>query len=249
MCSTLQICTEMPTPRFENPLDIELATQEHTAIPDPDSSARPLLEIGFENHKWWTPGQVLRIRFLDTEKTIRDKIREYAEEWIQYAHLQFQFVDSGTSEIRISTVPDGRSWSHVGRDALRIVQSQPTMNFGWLSTTTSKTEFRQVVLHEFGHALGAVHEHQLPTANIPWDEPKVYEYYKKNYGWDTDYVDANIFAKYNTNQVNGSEYDPHSIMHYAVPNEITIGNFEIKWRTELSNRDKALVAARYPKSN
>lgn len=53
------------------------------------------------------------------------------------------------------------------------------MNYGWLYPDTPDQEYSRVVLHEFGHALGAIHEHQHPEAAIPWDKPKVYEYYAR----------------------------------------------------------------------
>jgi len=39
---------------------------------------------------------------------------------------------------------------------------EPTMNYGWLKDDTDDVEYRRVVIHEFGHALGAIHEHQNP---------------------------------------------------------------------------------------
>ena len=33
------------------------------------------------------------------------------------------------------------------------------MSFGWLSQDLPEDQFRAVVLHEFGHALGLIHEH------------------------------------------------------------------------------------------
>jgi hypothetical protein len=59
------------------------------------------------------------------------------------------------------------------------------MNYGWLLANTPDQEYSRVVLHEFGHALGAIHEHQHPAAGIPWDKPKVYEYYARQH-WSID---------------------------------------------------------------
>ena len=38
------------------------------------------------------------------------------------------------------------------------------MNYGWLEPDTSTREYQRVVRHEFGHALGMIHEHQNPAA-------------------------------------------------------------------------------------
>ena len=49
------------------------------------------------------------------------------------------------------------------------------MNYGWFDSETTDDEYRRVVLHEFGHALGLAHEHQSPGVAIPWNEQKVYD--------------------------------------------------------------------------
>jgi hypothetical protein len=49
------------------------------------------------------------------------------------------------------------------------------MNLGWINDNKSEDDLRSVILHEFGHALGAVHEHESPYARIQWDREKVYE--------------------------------------------------------------------------
>ena len=47
------------------------------------------------------------------------------------------------------------------------------MNYGWLTPDSDDDELRRVVLHEFGHALGLIHEHQNPEGGIEWNEPAV----------------------------------------------------------------------------
>jgi hypothetical protein len=34
------------------------------------------------------------------------------------------------------------------------------------------------VIHEFGHALGLIHEHQNPSGGIQWNKPVVCRYYE-----------------------------------------------------------------------
>lgn len=121
------------------------------------------------------------------------------------------------------------------------------MNFGWFNSSTSDQEFSRVAIHEFGHALGMIHEHQHPLASIPWDVNAVYQYYADTQGWSKAQVDNNIFAKYSTSQTNYSTYDQASIMHYPVEEELTIGNFSVGWNTVLSSTDKSFIASVYPK--
>jgi hypothetical protein len=104
------------------------------------------------------------------------------------------------------------------------------------------------VRHEFGHALGMIHEHQNPAAlgQIPWDKPKVYSYYAQQ-GWTPGDVDFNIFAVYSEDSTNHSAFDPTSIMEYAIPDSLTLGSYSIGWNTELSQTDIEFMRRQYPK--
>ena len=126
--------------------------------------------------KLWKPGRVLRVRFLDGDPAIQTKLQPFAHIWSQHCSIKFVFGDDPDAEIRIS-FKDRGSWSYVGTDCLGVPKNQATMNFGWLRRDTSDEEYSRVVTHEFGHALGCIHEHQNPATNIPWDKPKVYAYY------------------------------------------------------------------------
>ncbi len=121
------------------------------------------------------------------------------------------------------------------------------MNFGWLTPTSSEEEYRRVVVHEFGHALGCIHEHQHPEAGIPWDREAVYRYYMgPPNSWSREEVDHNLFQKYDQTITNFSSYDKDSIMHYPIPNEFTVGDFEVGWNTLLSSTDKEFIGTMYP---
>ncbi len=195
--------------------------------------------------KLWDNGQTIKVKFLSGSTSLQNRIMEKARIWEQYANIKFQVVTSGDADIRISINGDGSSWSYLGIDAKRINQSNPTMNFGWFSDSSSDSEIQRTTLHEFGHALGAIHEHSSPDADIQWDVDAVYEQYAR-YGWSKEQVDNNLFSKYSSNLITNSEYDPDSIMHYPINNNLTLNNFSVGYNRELSTLDKEFIGITYP---
>lgn len=198
--------------------------------------------------KLWQNGRILRVAFLGGHSTVRSRVIEWARLWENHANLHFDFLSDGNQEadIRITFQPGG-SWSYIGTDARLVSQNEPTMNFGWLSPASSDDTYSRVVLHEFGHALGAIHEHQHPEGNIPWDKEAVYAYYggPPNY-WSQEQVNVNLFQKYDKNQLNYSTFDPTSIMLYPILNELTEGDWEVGWNAQLSAQDKQFMNGNYP---
>jgi hypothetical protein len=87
------------------------------------------------------------------------------------------------------------------------------MNFGW--DLTSDPRHENVAVHEIGHTLGFPHEHQNPFSGIVWDEPAVY----RTFGgppnnWPQSTTFGNIIRKLSASEVEGTAWDPDSIMHY-----------------------------------
>ena len=213
------------------------------------SGPRHVMRAAVELMRLWENGKRLRVLFLDGDQTVQEKVANIAPEWEQYTNLGLEFVRAGAAEIRITFKEKGFSWSTVGTDSLTRPR-QPSMNYGWLQPNTPIREYRRVVLHEFGHALGMIHEHQNPAAAdaIPWDKPKVYAYYARQ-GWTKEDVDDNIFSVYAQDATNFSAFDPTSIMEYAIPDELTVGSYAIGWNTELSELDKEFMRGQYPKGS
>jgi hypothetical protein len=130
-------------------------------------------------------------------------------------------------------------------------QPEPTMTYSWLDVST--------VLHEFGHAIGMIHEHSNPQNNpIQWNRPAVYcEYRKRNPGWTDEDIEKNVLEMYQSNQINGSEYDPASIMIYSFPKEtkcddktmsLTLNEppLSINPNYKFSNSDIEIIKLMYP---
>jgi hypothetical protein len=111
----------------------------------------------------------------------------------------------------------------------------------------SEKRIARSILHEFGHALGMVHEHQSPKCGILWDEEKAYNYYQNKCKWDRKTVYTEVLHRYNEDQTNSEEFDPSSIMIYEVPSCITKNGSSIRGNNgELSEKDKLYIAKLYP---
>lgn len=154
-------------------------------------------------------------------------------------------------DILIAFNPGSGSWSYLGTDCSWFSsQNRPSMNLGWINDSTSDDELRSVILHEFGHALGAVHEHESPYANIPWNKEQVY----KDLGgppnnWDKNKVDQNMFTLYTLQDTQATDFDPDSIMLYYFPASWTTNGKGTKYNTALSSFDKAYAKFCYPKGD
>ncbi|MDI3357062.1 M12 family metallopeptidase [Pseudomonas sp. UYIF39] len=196
--------------------------------------------------KLWANGRTLKIAFIDgPDAEHKQKIIDAASQWLPYINLKFEFVDDLQGEIRIATRNNDNS-SMLGTDALLIHPDWPTMNLG---VKPEHEDFEVIVTHEFGHALGAMHEHQHPEANIPWDKPKVYELYQNREmnPLTKEQIDRNLFEPFNTLEAIYTPYDRKSIMHHPVANTLTLGNWEIPINRKISKKDKKLMKLLYPK--
>ncbi|MCB0045623.1 MAG: hypothetical protein KDD92_09350 [Caldilineaceae bacterium] len=217
------------------------------AIPTPTRIPPEALEAALVISKKWPTGRVLTCTFMDGEEVVQRKVAARAHVWSRYGNIRFKFVDTPDADIRISFQQQG-SWSYIGTDAQEIPADEPTMNFGWLYPNTHNDEYDRVVIHEFGHALGLIHEHQNPSKGIPWDKDAVYDYYQgPPNNWTREQVDINLFQKYAENLVRFTGFDTQSIMLYPVPNEFTIGDFEVGWNRNISTMDADFIGRMYPK--
>lgn len=219
----------------------------------PNELFRPLpgrmlmLEIGasraaFQIAKLWPNGTTLHIRFLGGTASQQAMVKQFAVQWTNYANLKFEFDNASNAQIRIAFNDDG-AWSYIGTDALGIPANQPTMNFGWLD--------EGVILHEFGHLLGMIHEHQNPRDNqIQWNTSVVNATLSgPPNSWDQATINHNMYEKYDLSQINGSNFDSKSVMLYSFPSSWTLNGFHTEPNESLSEIDKEFARRVYPGSN
>ena len=235
---------------FDRVIPAELLNiADERAIAENSANASPFEVAGVQS-KFWKPGRKLRVCFLEGEKSVQHKVMELAQTWSDYANIEFDFGDAQNAEIRIAFQDDG-SWSAIGTDAL-VTEFFPagtaTMNYGWLTPDTDDAEYAAVVLHEFGHALGLIHEHQNPANKIQWNYPVVIEALKgKPNQWTDEEIAFNMFQKYDMNQTQFTEFDPASIMLYDFPSEWTLNGMTFPRHSKLSDMDKEFIAQCYPR--
>lgn len=210
-----------------------------------------IVRMSLVTSKKWGPGYTVRCRILDGSPKMQKKVKTHCKQWEKVANVKIRFVTKDPAEVRISFYADDGSWSAVGRDALNTAyfpKHQPTMNFGWVRDDSDPVEDRAVILHEFGHALGCVHEHQSPTFDRKWNEAAVMKYFKgpPNY-WDADAIRENVLKKYSPRGLQSTEFDPKSIMLYAFDAELfSDGKGPTNENTDLSTTDRSMIKRMYP---
>jgi hypothetical protein len=196
----------------------------------------------------WTPGDVITVSFLDGDPAVQARVADVAGQWTApgMANLTLDFRRDTNTMIRISFQYDG-SWSTIGTTCRQVTdRQQPTMNYGWLDRSSSDEELERVVLHEFGHALGLIHEHQNPAGGINWDRAAVIrDLSGPPNNWSPDVIELNMFQPHSAEETNFTSLDPNSIMMYPIPATWTIDGFSIGLNSGLSEQDREFIRQQY----
>lgn len=206
----------------------------------------------------------LRVSFVDGSRfdptgLMRSRIKAVAQLWsdASYAGINFDWTDQleYDADIRVSLSPDGTFWSLVGTDSRLSGSNLVTMNLGFNNSEYYRTEdtsnfyvreFHRLVLHEFGHALGFIHEHLSPKSGIVFNEPAAIAYFRQ-YGLShltDDQIRQQVLSP-DPEGENLTEFDLKSVMLYPFPASIATPATDNNW--QLSERDIQSVRIAYPK--
>lgn len=232
----------------------------------------------------WENGRTLRVCFYNANPVVSHLIRTVASEWNEYSGVVLDFGKEGDwlnclspkvgfAQIRIG-FRDRGYWSLVGTHSEQYGEEvAPSMNFDSFNRKYREPKYTQndvvqkassedkaTIRHEFGHALGLLHEHQNPELNCFGDMKRTGEgnVYQKlgapPYCWEKDQVDTNLgFISAADPDFVAGKADVASVMMYSLPPDFFIGGTKSKCvvatNLEISEQDKAGISKLYPKQS
>ncbi|MFC6339390.1 hypothetical protein GIR22_14485 [Pseudomonas sp. CCM 7891] len=223
-----------PSPPPSHPLNDTSAAQAA-------SLSRNRRSVG-EPGKYWPQNSTIKITIYDCpmDDPYVQAVKNAASQWQAHINLNFEFVSGEDGDVRITqNLPgDNSGGSEVGIDAKNTSLPYPTMSLPMDHTAAS---FELVVLHEFGHMLGAHHEHQHPDANIPWNQASL------DARFTPQQQQVNFLPLPRNDTYDFSPYDGDSVMHYSIDPAWVTDN---TWRSRnatLSADDIDWAKKAYPK--
>lgn len=231
-------------------------------FPKPPKIARDVspdrMRLILQTSDKWLNGSKVRYWFFDSPKRWvgakdqQEVVRKAFSMW-KALGVGLDFVEVHArkdADVRIAFEDGDGSWSYIGTDVRTKRKDLRTMNFGW-SLTEDPAEGLDTALHEIGHTLGLPHEHQNPFAGIVWNEPAVYAALAKPPNrWSRSTTFHNIIEKLVADEVQGSNWDSDSVMHY--PFEAGLIDKPTQFRSGitpaggLSSRDRQWILKFYP---
>lgn len=229
--------TPFISPTLDTPLPVESTVTATPHIRKKRGIASP--------GQTWPQHSTVRISLLNMTEAQKIIVKKGINEWAPHANLHFVFVKGNDGDIRISKDTTGLgSWSMVGTEARNRDASEPTMYINF----ERPEEARANVLHEFGHALGLLHEHQHPQRTLAFDKAATHAHFKDR-NFARHEVEDQILSTLDPDDIITSDYDKHSIMHYYTPESLLVNGEEIPFPLDLSDGDVQFMKTLYPRDD
>jgi hypothetical protein len=186
----------------------------------------------------WPPTYAkLRVCFMGGSDEINAKVAQIAGTWTDDPNMSVK-LDFGKMSAPRKCDPNGREsqvrvsydkpgyWSQLGQNGVvYTAQTEASLNLEGFDkgdpAAFDKPEVQGVILHEFGHALGFLHEHQSPAANcvneFNWDYIVKYLSGPPN-SWDEETIKFNMAPYVGEDmKLMLTDFDAQSIMLYYFP--------------------------------
>ena len=212
---------------------------------------------------YWKNTKTLNVVFHDPAgkwvDTVKQAVRRNVKEWERYASIEFTFDDQKAADVRVQILPTEiypeytyQSW--VGPECRKYAKTSSPSTWLIFPENTDDRELRRVILHEFAHVLGFIHELKRPDKEILWDDDEVVKYYAYT-NWPKGTILDQVKATYKGPIADRSAFDIQSITVYPVKqgmawdyDPITKEKrvFTTEMPYELSSMDKAFAPRLYP---
>ncbi|KAE8149991.1 hypothetical protein BDV25DRAFT_140251 [Aspergillus avenaceus] len=218
-----------------------------------DKETRPeaanLPSLGMISSKIWQSGQEIVIGFLAGSEWQRNQVKRYAPLWTRYANIRFTFLDhrpSDGADVLIGFDSAEGSWSSRGTDCSYFSsRGIKSMNLSWIMSQRSQADIRATILHQFGHALGLVHEHASPQVPVRVDRNRIFEDLNP---WQSPWDPFRLDKVYPTDRLLATS-NGCSIMLNYLPPYWTQHRMSLRHNTDLSEEDKDYMKFYYPPEN
>jgi hypothetical protein len=216
---------------------------------NPDGTVPHPEYIALLRRSYWRPGQQLRVAFLGGSDAINARVLSHMQAWATPGVPVPAFVGvriDEPSDIRVGYDRVGEYSSYIGTDCRLIAASRPTMMLGGFDRYDQpESEWRRVVRHETGHALGAVHEQLRPEIVGRLDPEKVYEWAARTQGWGREMAYEQMLKPLNMGTVDATAVEETSVMCYFFSGDLTVDGRPIVGGSDITARDRQGMAKAY----